>query len=120
LHALYITEPFIFYSATYYSLAAPELLNGLLAALPPDAISGNILTLDGISPCSSYLQLLILPWSTSHAHAPKLALNNQTSTQIIVIQLNYNNYFRVYKFFVTILIFFMLIFGTKIRMDCAA
>jgi len=62
----YITEPFIFYSAIM-PLAAPELLYGLLAALPSDRVSGYILTLDGISPCSAYLQLLILPRSSSHA-----------------------------------------------------
>jgi len=78
----FITEPFIFYSAALAELSAPELLYGLLAALPSDGVSGDILKLNGIAPSSAYLHLLILPRSSSHALTPNPA--RSTSIQILL------------------------------------
>ena len=80
----FITEPFISYSPVFDDLSAPKLLYGMLAAIPSDGVSGDILTLNGISSRSAYLQLLILPRSPSHSLTSRLALNCETSFQFLI------------------------------------
>lgn len=80
----FITEPFISHSPDLDDLSAPKLIYGMLAAIPSDGVSGDILTLNGISSCSPYLQLLILPRSPSHSLTSRPALNCETSFQFLI------------------------------------